>query len=44
MSNGAIIANLRNTLAYLYPDDASARRVAADAGLDITSITIRPTG
>ncbi len=38
MSNPNYLANLRNILAKLYPDDASMRRVASDAGLNTTRI------
>ena len=32
------LSNLRDTLAALYPEEASARRLAADAGLDVRRI------
>lgn len=38
MSDENPLSNLRDTLATLYPEEASARRLAADAGLDVRRI------
>ena len=35
-----IFANLRNTLATLYPDERSIRRIADDSGIDLSHIIL----
>lgn len=40
MSNPTLLRTLRNLLASLYPDETSARRLVADAGLDESRITL----
>ena len=37
-SQSTVLAELRNATALLYPDDSSARRIVADAGLDARQI------
>ena len=42
MNAPEVVALLRDTLAALYPDEPSARRVVADAGLDARPIAFSP--
>lgn len=42
MNAPAVVALLRDTLAGLYPDEPSARRVVADTGFDARSIAFSP--
>lgn len=43
MSNPTLLQTLRSLLASLYPDEPSARRLVADAGLDARYITFSGT-